>query len=795
MKILLVEDNEHSALFLGKALKAHGYQIEMAWDGQTALELARAFDYDLILLDVMLPLLDGISVCLQLRLEGCQIPIMLLTAKDSTSDRVKGLEAGADEYVVKTCELSELVARMRALLRRGREILPVVLVWQNLQLDVHTKEVSYEKKRLHLTPKEYGLLELFLRNPGRIFSRNELLNRIWSSSESPGEEAVTTQIKGLRQKLKVAGMTQDLIETVYGAGYRLREEDKEKEEDTGKQKHSDAGNVSVELSTFSYVSLSTAEAEVMAATIKAWEEFRENFLRERFGLFDLALTHLSTGNQDTNLLKEAQAEAHRLAGSLGSYGFPMGSKVAAEIEFLLQTLIIWQENADLVLTRLENLTTWLTKNLYEHLYNKEFQNHPPGKWLFSESKFPLIAQKEVDKGQLNHSIIPREQFSEKSLEMETETIAVLAKACSECQLNLKERLEFFDQVLIDLSTGNPNGQLLQQAQAEAHHLASFLGSYGFAMGSKVAREIDFLLQTLANWRQHTALLLNRFEKLTTWLKETLQQQPSIPTTPVIPRLPTARLLIVDYDTVLTERIKQEAATHGLQVEVTTNLAMAKTIVALRPPSAILLDVTLGNTYENGLTLLAQIIEEKPELPIIVFTTTNQLHHRVEAARLGAQIFLQKNTPVDEVLSIVMELVNQSSANQAKVMVVDDDPLILNRIKTLLLPWELQVTTLQYPHQFWKMLEVTNPNLLILDIEMPEFNGIELCQAVRNDSRWNWLPILFLSVHSDVKIVRHLYALGADDYVQKPIVENEFITRVINRLERTQHRQKLNLNYK
>lgn len=161
MKILLVEDNEHNALFLSKALERYNYQTEIVQNGQTALELVRAFEYDLILLDVMLPGLDGISVCSQLRQEGFQVPIMIITAKDSTSDRVRGLEAGADEYVVKPCELSELIARVRALLRRGREILPTVFAWENLQMDVNTKEVSYEKKRLHLTPKEYGLLELF----------------------------------------------------------------------------------------------------------------------------------------------------------------------------------------------------------------------------------------------------------------------------------------------------------------------------------------------------------------------------------------------------------------------------------------------------------------------------------------------------------------------------------------------------------------------------------------------------------------------------------------------------------
>ncbi|WP_272900260.1 winged helix-turn-helix domain-containing protein [Tolypothrix bouteillei] len=112
------------------------------------------------------------------------------------------------------------------LLRRAKSALPVVLTWEKLQFDTSTREVSYKGKRLHLTPKEYGLLELFLHKPRKIFSRSDLLNSVWLSFESPGEEAVTTQIRGLRQKLKAAGMAVDLIETVYGVGYRLKEEDK-----------------------------------------------------------------------------------------------------------------------------------------------------------------------------------------------------------------------------------------------------------------------------------------------------------------------------------------------------------------------------------------------------------------------------------------------------------------------------------------------------------------------------------------------------------------------------------------
>ncbi len=223
MKILLVEDDPVTVSLLTQSLNSHNYNVSAAADGETALHLVQAYDYDLIVLDVLIPKLDGISLCLKLRSSGCKMPILLLTALDSSSDRVQGLEAGADDYVVKPFNLEELIARIRALLRRGKATLSSTnLTWEKLQVNPDTTEVTYGETVLHLTPKEYNLLELFLRNPRRIFSRSAILDRIWSAGEFPQEEAVTAHIKGLRQKLKAAGMTVDLVETVYGLGYRLK---------------------------------------------------------------------------------------------------------------------------------------------------------------------------------------------------------------------------------------------------------------------------------------------------------------------------------------------------------------------------------------------------------------------------------------------------------------------------------------------------------------------------------------------------------------------------------------------
>lgn len=205
MRILVVEDDELVAEALQTLLVDLNYAVELATDGQTAAELVEAFEYDLILSDVMLPRLDGVGLCQQLRSQGYQIPILLLTGKDSSHDRAIGLDAGADDYVVKPFDPEELAARVRALLRRGEAIKPPILKWENLQLDPRACEVKYQDVLLKLTPKEYALVELLMRNTRRVFSCGMILEHVWTYEDTPGEEAVRTHIKGLRQKLKNRG--------------------------------------------------------------------------------------------------------------------------------------------------------------------------------------------------------------------------------------------------------------------------------------------------------------------------------------------------------------------------------------------------------------------------------------------------------------------------------------------------------------------------------------------------------------------------------------------------------------
>lgn len=222
MKILLIEDDDRIAQPLAEDLRHQHHVVDLAPDGIAGWELAQSSLYDLILLDLMLPRLDGITLCKRLRADGCKAIILMLTARDSTTDKVVGLDAGADDYLVKPFEVEELSARIRAVSRRSADLRPPILSYENLHLDPSTRLVTYAGNSLSLTPKEYMILEVFLKNPTRIFNRSELLDKIQEFDKESGEETVKTHLTNLRRKLKAAGSKSEIIETVYGIGYRLR---------------------------------------------------------------------------------------------------------------------------------------------------------------------------------------------------------------------------------------------------------------------------------------------------------------------------------------------------------------------------------------------------------------------------------------------------------------------------------------------------------------------------------------------------------------------------------------------
>jgi two-component system, OmpR family, response regulator MprA len=227
--ILIVDDESHVTNALRRTLAYEGYRVSTAADGEGALSLARTKPPDLVILDLMLPGIDGLEVCRRLRAAGDDVVVLILTARDTVADRVLGLETGADDYLIKPFALEELLARIKALLRRHTtsEIKREVLCFEDLELDIATRLAKRGKRNIDLSTTEYELLALFLRNPHVVLTRGLLMNRIWGNDFEGGPNVLEVYIGHLRSKLEQQGERR-LIQTVRGAGYVLRTLEQEK---------------------------------------------------------------------------------------------------------------------------------------------------------------------------------------------------------------------------------------------------------------------------------------------------------------------------------------------------------------------------------------------------------------------------------------------------------------------------------------------------------------------------------------------------------------------------------------
>jgi len=228
MRVLVVEDDVRIANLLTEAFTNRHHEVDVMEDGESAWERVNMLDYDLLVLDLTLPKIDGIKLCQQIRARGATarnaaIPVMMLTARDTIADKIIGLDAGADDYMVKPFDIEELMARIRALLRRGSSTANPTLAWGDLRLNPSTYEATYQTMPLSLTPKEFALLELLIASGRRVMSRPIIIEKLWLPDEAPTEEAVKTHIRTLRQKLRAVNAPEDLIETVHGLGYRLKQ--------------------------------------------------------------------------------------------------------------------------------------------------------------------------------------------------------------------------------------------------------------------------------------------------------------------------------------------------------------------------------------------------------------------------------------------------------------------------------------------------------------------------------------------------------------------------------------------
>ena len=223
MRVLIVEDEHQMAVRIGRALTEEAFAVDIASDGEMALERARAHEYDAIVLDLMLPKLDGLSVCRTLRREGRQTPILMLSARDMIEDRVRGLDAGADDYLVKPFAITELSARLRALQRRRQAGGPAVLLAVgDLKMDPSTRSVSRAGRSIPVTAKEYALLEYFMRRVGAVLTRTMIAEHVWDFTFEQASNVVDVFVKHLRDKIDVPG-DPSLIQAVRGVGYVFRD--------------------------------------------------------------------------------------------------------------------------------------------------------------------------------------------------------------------------------------------------------------------------------------------------------------------------------------------------------------------------------------------------------------------------------------------------------------------------------------------------------------------------------------------------------------------------------------------
>jgi DNA-binding response OmpR family regulator len=584
MRILVVEDDPAIAFLIETLLETNKYAVDVATDGQAGLDLSEAYEYDAVLLDVSLPKKDGIGVCREIRAKGNPVPILLLTSLNAPADRTRGLDAGADDYLGKPFDSNELLARIRALLRRAHAPSVPILSWGNLQLDPVSNTVTYGERVVPVTPKEYALLELFLHNNKRVFSCDAILDHLWSH-ETPGEEAIRTHIKGLRQKLKQVGAAPDFIETVYGIGYRLKPLDK-------------------------------PQATLLTET---WEKFKSQ-VHEQVAVLERLAVRFFNQDIQSDWQRIGKNIAHSLTGSLGTFGFSLSSELARQIEKLL--------GSDRDLT--------------------------------------------VEQGKLLLSLVTA----------------------------LRDELD------------------RPVATADLH---SF--------------EPD----------------------------------------------PVTDILLVSTDKDFNCNIQSMASDRGWNVQIVPTIAVARSQLQHQRTRCILLTASVIAQTEEVLHLLVAVNKQVPLVPVITLTTTDRLDPALH--QLGMINICP--TAISNLMESIAAAISAAESTQTHVLVVDDDLKILTILRALLIPWGLRVTTLSDSQKFWEVLPVAKPDLVILDVEMPIVSGLDLCQSIRDRSEWSDLPIIFLTAHTEPTIIQQVFAIGADDFVTKPVIGPEIIARITNLMERQQ----------
>jgi diguanylate cyclase (GGDEF)-like protein len=357
--------------------------------------------------------------------------------------------------------------------------------------------------------------------------------------------------------------------------------------------------------------------------------------------------------------------------------------------------------------------------------------------------------------------------------------------------SMLERVGLIERAVTALLAGELDEELRGEARRAAHTLAGSVGTFGFAGASRAASELELALTNPARGQvlALSALVVavrNGLESETVLSSQSL---------PVESTDEQPRVLVVDDDRELCARIAAEAASLGIDCETASSPGEARRVCAEQRPAIVLLDLTFPpDGTADAYDLLTELSTMTPPIPVLVLTGSGAFTDRVEAARRGGRAFLPKSLSPSEVLDAATQFLARDRLQTTRVLIVDDDPAVLAVMRALLEQHEIAVSTLADPLRFWNTLEEVAPELLILDVDMPGVNGPELCRVVRNDPRWGQIAVIFVTAHKDPATIEGVFSAGADDYLAKPIVEAELITRVSNRLDRIRlHRMQADMD--
>ncbi|MCC6751658.1 MAG: diguanylate cyclase [Deltaproteobacteria bacterium] len=363
---------------------------------------------------------------------------------------------------------------------------------------------------------------------------------------------------------------------------------------------------------------------------------------------------------------------------------------------------------------------------------------------------------------------------------------VLAEGWARFESTLPERLAVLEQAAEALGLGPLEPQLGERALRQAHSLAGSLGTFGLPEGTALARQMEQLLRAGPGPTERARLLelVGKVRREIGRGRRNGAVEPRRPAAAFSSIVPQS-VLVVDDDETAAELLVAEATSRQMFARAARGSEEARHAIARERPDVVVLDLHLTEGLPEALELLRELAAAKPPIPVLALTASGHLSARVEATRLGVQRFLQKPLAPGQVLDEVsaVHAGQQPAAN--RVLVVDDDPAILSVVRGLLESYGVKITTLADPMRFWEVFTDVAPDLVVLDVTMPEVSGIDLCRVLRADPSSRSIPILFLTANEEGKTVREAFAAGADDVISKPIVAGELVTRVTGRLRRLQ----------